>query len=161
PAGLSELPASHPAPDRAGRSRYPRLSWRSVRAGTPRHQGRHHQDTRAVVQFSHGQARDSRNAYVSPGFPLAQSAPEAVCLARFPGDQKGARSAIGQNCAGRDQDHTEAVGTVMQDHPVTANLIANSSAKTITAGEASRGFPEISLASAYVIKPRPIPVAIE
>src|SRR4029450_10170281 len=160
PAGLSELPASHPAPDRAGRSRYPRLSWRSVRAGTPRHQGRHHQDTRAVVQFSHGQARDSRNANVPPGFSLAQSAPEAVCLARFPGDQKGARSAIvGQNCAGLDPGPHRALNS--KSHPVMANLIANSNANTITAGEASRGFPETSLASAYVIKPRPMPVAIE
>src|SRR6478609_3586293 len=89
-ARVTDLPAIHFAPDRAGRSGYSGLSRRPISANAARHQGRHHQDTRALVQLRHGEARDPCHADVSPGVSIAQPAAEAFRLARLPGDQEGA-----------------------------------------------------------------------
>ena len=58
-----------------------------------RHQGRHHQNARPLVQIQHRQARDPRDADIPSGLPAALAAAEAARLARFPRDQEGAGEA--------------------------------------------------------------------
>ena len=70
-AGVANLPALHPAPDRTCRSRHPGLPRGALRTSLARHQRRHHQNAGTVVHVRNGQARDSRHANVPPGFPPA------------------------------------------------------------------------------------------
>ena len=91
PQESADLPAVHPAPDRARRSRHSGVPGQAVGADAARHQGGHHQDARALVHLQHGQARDPRHADVPSGLPAAQPAAETFRLARFSGDQEGAR----------------------------------------------------------------------
>ena len=112
PQEIADLPAVHPAPDRARRSRHPGLPGQSVGADAARHQGRHHQDARALVHLRHGQARNPRHADVPSRLPAAQPAAEAFRLAGFSGDQKSFKrnSAVGdQNRPDRDQRDAEPV----------------------------------------------------
>ena len=77
-AGSGDLPALHPAADRARRSRHSRLPRRPVGADAARLQGRHPQDARALDELSHRHARDPRDADLPSGLSAAHAAARSV-----------------------------------------------------------------------------------
>ena len=83
-AGVGNLPAVHPAPDRTRRSRHPGLPGRPVGADAARHQGRHHQDARALVHAS--TPASARSA------PCRRSTRRSCCAARCRSVSPGAIS---------------------------------------------------------------------
>ena len=78
-----------------------------------------------------------------PGLSVALAAGEAIFLARFSGDQEGAGELVRQSPG--PQARRFCFSAVQPD---TANLIANSTASTSTAGEASLTRPVRSFISA-------------
>ena len=89
-AGEPDLPALHSAPDRARQSGYPRLPRRAGLADPARRQGRHQAHARALVRVPHRHARNPRHRDLPSGLSVALAAGEALRLARFRRDQKGA-----------------------------------------------------------------------
>ena len=81
PQEFADLPAFHLASDRAGRPGHSGLSRRPFSANAARHQGRHHQDARALVHLQYRKTRNPRRADISPGVSAAQPAAEAFRLA--------------------------------------------------------------------------------
>ena len=69
-AGIRDLPAVHPAPDRARRSRRAGLPRRAVGADAARHPGRHPQDARPLVPFHTGTREIRAIATFHPAYLL-------------------------------------------------------------------------------------------
>ena len=89
-AGVRDLPAVHPAPDRARRSRRAGVPRRSVGADAAQHPGRHHQDRAAAgIRSRPARARSARSR---------PSIRRSCCAARC---RSGSPGAISWRCARR------------------------------------------------------------
>src|SRR5207245_58268 len=89
-AGDADLPALHPAADRARRSGHPGLSRQPLEPdAAPLHRG-HHEDARALAELSDRLARDPRDRDAASGLPAALADLQAAGLAGFFGDPEGA-----------------------------------------------------------------------
>src|SRR5215472_17659542 len=93
-AGNSNLPALHPAPDRAGESRHPGHARQPLDTNAAWHARRHHAHPRQMVRLRYRHPRDPRAANFPPGLSAALAVLQADVVAGFARDREGAGGVI-------------------------------------------------------------------
>ncbi len=90
-AGDADLPALHPAPDRAGEPGRSGHARQSLHANAARHARRHHAHPRQMGRLRHRHAGDPRAADLPSGLSVALAVLQADVVAGFARDREGAR----------------------------------------------------------------------
>src|SRR4051812_6090812 len=91
-AGDANLPAVHPAADRAGQSGRAGHARQSLDPDLAVDARGHHEDPRALVRLRYRHPRDPRAGHLPPGLSLALAVLQEDGLAGFAFDREGART---------------------------------------------------------------------